>query len=87
MPVHKTARVVDHEPRTDVATYGLRTDADRLSAGHEYGRYGYRRITTRYTRRAGGCSQCVERIWRQEGLKVPQKQPNEPALVSRWLLY
>ena len=38
----------------------------------KYGRYGYRRNHKR-----------VERIWRQEGLKVPQKQPKRGRL---WLL-
>jgi transposase InsO family protein len=42
----------------------------------EYGRYGYRRITALL--RAEGWwvnHKRVERIWRQEGLKVPAKQP------------
>ncbi|MCE9630093.1 MAG: IS3 family transposase [Planctomycetia bacterium] len=42
----------------------------------EYGRYGYRRITALL--RAEGWwvnHKQVERIWRQEGLKVPAKQP------------
>ena len=41
----------------------------------EYGRYGYRRITVKL-REAGwqvGTDR-VQRIWRREGLKVPQKQ-------------
>ena len=42
----------------------------------EFGRYGYRRITALL--RAEGWTvnhKRVERIWRREGLKVPQKQP------------
>jgi len=40
-----------------------------------YGRYGYRRITA-LLKRAGWQvgKDRVERIWRREGLKVPQKQ-------------
>jgi transposase InsO family protein len=49
----------------------------------EYGRYGYRRITAML--RAEGWRvnhKRVERIWRQEGLKVPAKQPKRGRL---WL--
>ncbi len=49
----------------------------------EYGRYGYRRITAMH--RAEGWRvnhKRVERIWRQEGLKVPTKQPKRSRL---WL--
>ena len=49
----------------------------------EYGRYGYRRITAML--RAEGWTvnhKRVERIWRQEGLKVPMKQPKRSRL---WL--
>jgi transposase InsO family protein len=49
----------------------------------EYGRYGYRRITAML--RAEGWQvnhKRVERIWRQEGLKVPKKQPKRGRL---WL--
>jgi putative transposase len=49
----------------------------------EYGRYGYRRITAML--RAEGWTvnhKRVERIWRQEGLKVPMKQPKRGRL---WL--
>jgi putative transposase len=48
-----------------------------------YGRYGYRRVTA-LLRDAGWTvnAKRVERIWRQEGLKVPQKQPKRGRL---WL--
>jgi putative transposase len=57
-----------------------REDEDALTAAiialaSEYGRYGYRRITVKL-REAGwqvGTDR-VQRIWRREGLKVPQKQ-------------
>lgn len=49
----------------------------------QYGRYGYRRITALL--RNGGWlvnHKRVERMWRQEGLKVPRKQPKRRRL---WL--
>jgi len=48
-----------------------------------FGRYGYRRITA-MLRMEGWCvnHKRVERIWKQEGLKVPKKQPKRGRL---WL--
>jgi transposase InsO family protein len=49
----------------------------------EYGRYGYRRVAALL--RAEGFAvnpKRVERLWRREGLKVPQKQPKRGRL---WL--
>jgi putative transposase len=57
--------------------------ADIIALALQYGRYGYRRITALL--RAAGWKvnrKRVERIWRQEGLKVPQKQPKKGRL---WL--
>jgi len=54
-----------------------------IALATRYGRYGYRRITALL--RAEGWRvnhKRVERIWRQEGLKVPQKQPKRGRL---WL--
>ncbi|KTQ74892.1 integrase, partial [Aureimonas ureilytica] len=50
--------------------------ADIIELATQYGRYGYRRITA-LLRDAGWVVNVkrVERIWRQEGLKVPAKQP------------
>ena len=49
----------------------------------KYGRYGYRRITALLQRAGWGVNhKRVERIWRREGLKVPQKQPKRGRL---WL--
>jgi putative transposase len=57
-----------------------RTDEDALTRAiitlaSEYGRYGYRRITAEL-QKAGWLvgKDRVQRIWRREGLKVPQKQ-------------
>jgi len=54
-----------------------------IALATQYGRYGYRRVTALL--RAEGWRvnhKRVERIWRQEGLKVPQKQPKKGRL---WL--
>ncbi|WP_089268419.1 IS3 family transposase [Jannaschia aquimarina] len=57
--------------------------ADIVELASRYGRYGYRRITA-LLRRAGWRVNLkrVERIWRAEGLKVPQRQPKRGRL---WL--
>ena len=48
-----------------------------------FGRYGYRRITALLRREGWTVNhKRVERIWRQEGLKIPQKQPKRGRL---WL--
>jgi putative transposase len=55
--------------------------ADIIRLASEYGRYGYRRITALL--RSEGWTinfKRVERIWRREGLKVPQKQPKRGRL-------
>jgi len=49
----------------------------------KYGRYGYRRITALLKQEGWRVNhKRVERIWRREGLKVPQKQPKRARL---WL--
>jgi putative transposase len=57
--------------------------ADIIALALQYGRYGYRRVTA-LLREAGWKvnRKRVERIWRREGLKVPQKQPKKGRL---WL--
>ena len=57
--------------------------ADIIELAKTYGRYGYRRITA-LLRHAGWAvnAKRVQRIWRQEGLKVPHKQPKRGRL---WL--
>jgi putative transposase len=57
--------------------------ADIIALASRYGRYGYRRITI-LLREVGWAVNVkrVERIWRREGLKVPQKQPKKSRL---WL--
>lgn len=49
----------------------------------QYGRYGYRRITALLHREGWRVNhKRVERLWRQEGLKVPKRQPKRRRL---WL--
>ena len=66
----------------------FREDEDALTRAilhlaRQYGRYGYRRITALLLRAGWPVNhKRVERIWRQEGLKVPQKQPQRGRL---WL--
>ncbi|WP_375244200.1 IS3 family transposase [Sphingomonas parapaucimobilis] len=57
--------------------------ADIIALARQYGRYGYRRVTA-LLRNAGWHvnRKRVERIWRREGLKVPQRQPKRGRL---WL--
>ena len=46
-----------------------------IALASEYGRYGYRRITVKVQEAGWPVSvDRVQRIWRREGLKVPQKQ-------------
>ena len=56
---------------------------DIVALAKQYGRYGYRRVTA-LLRHAGWTvnRKRVERIWRKEGLKVPQRQPKRGRL---WL--
>jgi putative transposase len=57
---------------------------DIVELASKYGRYGYRRITALLNHNKGWRvnHKRVERIWRKEGLKVPQKQPKRGRL---WL--
>ena len=57
----------------------LTKDIVRLAG--QYGRYGYRRITALLKAEGWHVNhKRVERIWRQEGLKVPSKQPKRSRL-------
>ena len=46
---------------------------DIIALARQYGRYGYRRVTALLG--DAGWTVNRKRIWRREGLKVPQKQP------------
>ena len=57
--------------------------ADIIELARTYGRYGYRRVTALLNQAGWHVNhKRVERIWRREGLKVPQKQPKKGRL---WL--
>jgi len=65
--------------RIDEAT--LRGDVVRLAS--RFGRYGYRRVTNLLRIEGWQVNhKRVERIWREEGLKVPRRQPKRGRL---WL--
>ena len=67
-------RIMDEETRLRERIIELAT---------QYGRYGYRRITALLQNEEWQVNhKRVERIWRQEGLKVPKKQPKRKRL---WL--
>jgi transposase InsO family protein len=67
---------VPHRVRHDAA---LRERV--ISMAREYGRYGYRQITALLQQEGWRVNhKRVERIWRQEGLKVPKKQPKRARL-------
>ena len=54
-----------------------------IELAKQYGRYGYRRITALLQAEGFRVNhKRIERLWRQEGLKVPQKQPKRKRL---WL--
>lgn len=56
---------------------------DVIALARQYGRYGYRRVTALLCNAGWQVNhKRVERIWRSEGLKVPQKQPRRSRL---WL--
>ena len=76
---HRSTQCKAPKGRTDEKA--LTADIIRLAS--RYGRYGYRRITA-MLRFEGWTvnAKRVERIWRREGLKVPQKQPKKSRL---WL--
>jgi transposase InsO family protein len=63
----RQAHVSDEEPRL------IR---DMVALATQYGRYGYRRVTALLRRDGWRVNhKRIERLWRQEGLKVPQRQP------------
>jgi len=74
---HRSTQRKPAKPRVDEKP--LTAEIIRLAS--QYGRYGYRRITA-LLRNDGWAvnAKRVERIWRREGLKVPQKQPKRGRL-------
>ena len=84
----RACRVLGQVRRTQRYTPGMGDDevlltTNIVSLARHYGRYGYRRITAMLRADGWGVNhKRVERIWRQEGLKVPPKQPKRGRL---WL--
>lgn len=84
----KVCKVLKQPRTTQRRTLVQRDDEGPLTQAiidlaSEYGRYGYRRITALLQHQGWSVNhKRVERIWRREGLKVPQKQPKRARL---WL--
>ena len=86
MSERRVCRVLDqarstqrHEPRVKDDEEMLRKDITMFAM--QYGRYGYRRIAICLRDNGWRVNhKRVERIWIQEGLKVPQKQPKRKRL-------
>lgn len=84
----RACRVIGQRRSTQRYEGGLAEDEEALRArvvalASAYGRYGYRRITALLQQEGWPVNhKRVERIWRQEGLKVPARQPKRGRL---WL--
>jgi putative transposase len=85
----RACKVLDQARATQRRQFSAPSDEQQLTAdvialATKYGRYGYRRITALLNEKEGWRvnHKRVERIWRKEGLKVPQKQPKRGRL---WL--
>jgi len=84
----RACRVLGQARNTQRHSPHIKNDEERLVARIVelvtlYGRYGYRRITALLKQEGWKVNhKRVERIWRREGLKVPQKQPKRKRL---WL--
>ena len=77
------ARATQRHKSTPPSDEKLLTE-EIIALATKYGRYGYRRITAMLNNQKGWRvnHKRVERIWKKEGLKVPQKQPKRGRL---WL--
>ena len=84
----RACKVLGHARSTQRRKRVVADDEARLRArivelAEQYGRYGYRRVTGLLVNEGWHVNhKRVERIWREEGLKVPQKQPKRRRL---WL--
>lgn len=79
--IQVSQRTVRYIPAKRADEEALRSRIIELACN--YGRYGYRRITALLNSEGWKVNhKRVERIWREEGLKVPQKQPKRRRL---WL--
>tara|TARA_B100000508_G_scaffold103182_1_gene81563 strand:+ start:418 stop:1239 length:822 start_codon:yes stop_codon:yes gene_type:complete len=76
---HRTTQRYQKKKKSDEDSLTSRI----IALASEYGRYGYRRVTALLRDEGWNVNpKRVERIWRQEGLQVPQKQPKRGRL---WL--
>jgi putative transposase len=82
----RVCRVLE-QPRSTQRHTSVENDMNRqltermVELACQYGRYGYRRITGLLQREGWRVNhKRVARLWRQEGLKVPQKQPKRRRL-------
>lgn len=88
MSERRVCRVLEQPRSTQRHEVAASVEEDRLrdritDLACQYGRYGYRPITTLLCGEGWHVNhKRVERIWREEGLKVPQKQPRRRRL---WL--
>jgi len=88
VPERKVCRALNQPRSTQRYRPKIRASEERLveqmtDLATKYGRYGYRRITALLQREGWEVNhKRVERLWRREGLKVPQKQPKRKRL---WL--
>jgi putative transposase len=84
----RACRILEQPRSTQRRCRHVPSDEPRLRSrivelATEYGRYGYRRVTALLHREGWQVNhKRVERIWCQEGLKVPQRQPKRRRL---WL--
>lgn len=84
----RACRVIRQARSTQRRTPEKRSDEEQLRKevvmlASKFGRYGYRRVTGLLHNAGWQVNhKRVERIWRQEGLKVPKKQPKRGRL---WL--
>jgi len=84
----RACKVLGQPVSTQRHVFKVKSDEDALRSriielATQYGRYGYRMITDLLKTEGWRINhKRVERIWRQEGLKVPQKQPKRKRL---WL--
>jgi putative transposase len=84
----RVCRALDHPRSTQRREVVIKTDEgvlrqEIIAKACAYGRYGYRRVPALLRNDGWRVNhKRVERIWRQEGLKVPQRQPKRRRL---WL--
>jgi putative transposase len=84
----RACKVIGQPRKTQRRTFKVKDDEEALRTAIidlalQYGRYGYRRITEMLKREGFWVNhKRVERIWREEGLKVPKRQPKRKRL---WL--